>query len=208
MTGYMDFVLDGPNGAGKTTIIKRLASKLQIHYGIPCGTVRDPGETPIGEELRLILKGQNNIDAHTQVLLYTVARRQLSLHRLHMPEKTILFDRWLPSTLVYQGLQGVSMDFIRTLNQQCIPIQMLDDHVFILMAKPEVLRERVRMQQHDPAGPDRFEIDNAFQEQIRTEYLRLADFLGWRVIWTDLWPLDKVVDDLAETITRIILTKG
>lgn len=98
---------EGPEGSGKTTQIAALAEFLS-QKNIPVFTTREPGGTPIGDEIRSVLMGLKNTDMQprTEILLFQASRAQLveQVIRPKLAEgMTILSDRYADSTLAYQG---------------------------------------------------------------------------------------------------------
>ena len=103
-------VIDGPDGSGKTTHLALLTEHLGS-MGLSVVTVRDPGGTKIGEAIRQVLlsPAHEQMDARTELLLYTAARLQLWLERIApalQAGSCVLSDRWIYSTCAYQGSAG------------------------------------------------------------------------------------------------------
>jgi dTMP kinase len=103
-------VFDGPDGCGKTTQLSSLLTHLQ-HAGIPVRRLREPGGTPIGDQIRNILLATHNegMDLRCEMLLYMASRAQL-VHDHIKPAlaqgECVLTDRFASSTLAYQGGGG------------------------------------------------------------------------------------------------------
>ena len=101
--------LDGIDGTGKSTQQRLLAEWLQARgWDVVC--CHDPGGTPLGEKLRDILLNQrHDIDPMAEALLFMASRAEL-LARVIRPAldagKLVLIDRYLLSTVVYQGHGG------------------------------------------------------------------------------------------------------
>src|SRR5689334_24950799 len=103
----MFITLEGPEGSGKTSHITLLAEWLTARGRSVCIT-REPGGTPIGEQIRAVIHDLKNteMDPRTETLLYQAARAQLveQLIRPQLGEGAIvLCDRYFDSTLAYQG---------------------------------------------------------------------------------------------------------
>ncbi|MBL0389038.1 dTMP kinase [Tumebacillus sp. ITR2] len=114
--------LEGPDGSGKSTQIRRL-SELLGHSGIEVHTTREPGGTPISDQIRSMLLNPENraMTAKTEMLLYAASRAQ------HVAEvirpaleqgRVILCDRYIDASLAYQatGL-GIPLEEVRSINQ-------------------------------------------------------------------------------------------
>jgi len=103
-------VLDGPDGCGKSTQGALLAQWLKEN-GVEVVSLRDPGDTAIGEKIRQILLNPEHIAMSTaaEVLLYMAARVQLWQEKITpalAQKKCVILDRWLSSTCAYQGHAG------------------------------------------------------------------------------------------------------
>jgi dTMP kinase len=99
---------EGNEGSGKSTQIALLAAHLQA-MGLLFRTLREPGGTPIGEEIRHTLKHSPNNHAMTpeaELLLMNASRAQL-VREVIRPAleagEIVLCDRFYDSTTAYQG---------------------------------------------------------------------------------------------------------
>ena len=98
---------EGPEGCGKTTQIKLLAEVLTAR-GCNVLSLREPGGTSIGDQIREVLHDLRNTEMHAraEILLYNAARAQIVEQRIkpHLAAGGIvLCDRFADSTLAYQG---------------------------------------------------------------------------------------------------------
>ena len=103
----MFITFEGPEGSGKTTQIKGLAAYLCAE-GRDVITTREPGGTPISDQIRTVLMDLQNTAMHprTEILLFLAARAQLveEIIRPHTAGgKVVICDRYADSTLAYQG---------------------------------------------------------------------------------------------------------
>src|SRR5258707_12091859 len=100
--------LEGTEGGGKTTQITLLAQRLRDHGRSVCVT-REPGGTPIGEEIRHTLKHSEQNRAMTpeaELLLMNAGRAQLVREVIRPALESgqiVLSDRFYDSTIAYQG---------------------------------------------------------------------------------------------------------
>lgn len=97
---------EGNDGAGKTTALET-AARILKEKGYPVIVSREPGGSVLAEKIReLILDVNNQMDAKTEAYLYAASRRE-HLVRTILPAleegKLILCDRYLDSSLAYQG---------------------------------------------------------------------------------------------------------
>ena len=106
----MFVAFEGVDGAGKSTQVRLLGEHLERN-GREVVICREPGGTSLGEELRRILldPGSGDLQPEVEVLLFMAARAQLC-NKIIRPElesgKTVISDRFLWSSVVYQGVVG------------------------------------------------------------------------------------------------------
>src|SRR3546814_15130793 len=113
-------VIDGPNGTGKTCALKSAAVRLRAD-GHNVIETREPGGTPLAENLRaMILNADNDMDTTTQLLLLNAARRS-HIQQVILPNiakgAIVLCDRFLASSLVYHSLNRSDE---RRVGQECV----------------------------------------------------------------------------------------
>lgn len=103
-------VIEGPDGCGKSTQAKLLYEALKKR-GLDVLLCREPGGTEIGEKIRSVLCDPQNrkMTVQTELLLYMASRAQL-VEEIIRPAleagKTVVCDRFLLSSVVYQGIVG------------------------------------------------------------------------------------------------------
>lgn len=103
-------VFDGPDGSGKSTQFRRFIN-LAREAGVEVEDVREPGGTAIGEQVRHVLLDPENVGmtVRCEMLLYMASRAQLIEQRI-VPALArgclVLADRFVSSTLAYQGTAG------------------------------------------------------------------------------------------------------
>ncbi len=103
-------VFDGPDGSGKTTQFARFAEHCRA-AGVAVCEVREPGGTPIGEQIRTVLLDPANtaMSRRCELMLYMASRAQLIEETIEPALKRgelVLADRFISSTLAYQGTAG------------------------------------------------------------------------------------------------------
>jgi dTMP kinase len=109
---------EGPEGSGKTTQVRLLAEHLS-RRGLNVLQLREPGSTPIGDQVRNILHDMQNqaMDPRAELLLYSASRAQLVAQaiRPHLAAGGIVVcDRYADSTLAYQGYgRGLDLNTLR-----------------------------------------------------------------------------------------------
>lgn len=103
----MFITLEGPEGSGKTSQIPRLADALRA-AGHAVLTTREPGGTPIGDQIRKVLfdLGNKTMQPRSEILLFQASRAQLVdevIHPALSAGQVVLCDRYADSTMAYQG---------------------------------------------------------------------------------------------------------
>ena len=114
-------VFEGAEGAGKTTQIRILAERL-VAAGIPFVAVREPGGTPVGDEIRdIVLHQEQEITAATEALLFMSSRAELVAREIQpslTKGKVVLVDRFFLSTYAYQIVgRGLPEPEVRAANR-------------------------------------------------------------------------------------------
>jgi dTMP kinase len=170
---------EGIDGAGKSTHIEAFGELLrQQHPEREVVMTREPGGTPLGEQLRnLLLAAPMNLE--TEALLMFAARRE---HIAQVIEpalqagKIVISDRFTDASFAYQGGgRGLSLDKLNALEmwvQGSTGGTLLQPNLTILFDLPGAIAEARRSQVR---APDKFEkMDLDFFERVRQEYLRRA----------------------------------
>jgi dTMP kinase len=180
---------EGSEGCGKSTQIARLAARLQKAKR-DVVTVREPGGTEIGEQVRNIIVHNSRGDEmcpETELLLFAAARAQL-VREVIAPALVrgaiVLSDRFLDSSTVYQGIaRNLGADPVARINRFAVGNVM--PHLTIVIDVPiKVSLKRLRQRASDL--PDRMERENVdFYEKVRAGFLLLAKQIPDRVIVVD-----------------------
>lgn len=168
----MFVVFEGVDGSGKTTQAQLLAQELE-RRSLPVELVREPGGTPLGEELREILLARSGraLAPETELFLFMAARSQLVRDRI-LPAlergRIVISDRFLWSSVVYQGVRsGLPFEEILRMGRVATA-GLTPERTFVIDLDPEVALTRVR-------NPDRLEACGVeFQKRVREGFLELA----------------------------------
>lgn len=127
---------EGIDGVGKTTQAKMLLDRIRQDGG-KAEIVADPGTTALGLAVRqLLLESDEPMTNMAQMLLFSATRAELAAHiKQRLAEGvTVICDRWLLSTLVYQGvLGGIDRELITHIFQKTA---QLDPHLCFLLELP------------------------------------------------------------------------
>jgi len=165
--------LEGIDGAGKSTHVEWLAAALRAR-GRDVLVTREPGGTPLGEQLREIILHQP-MDLATEALLIFAARREHLARRI-LPSLAagmwVVSDRFTDATFAYQG-GGRQMPFERLdVLERWVQEGFEPDLTLFFDLPVAVGQARLRAA---TASPDRFEQeDPTFFERVRAAYLRRA----------------------------------
>jgi len=195
-------VIDGPDGSGKSTQCDLLARHLEGAREVV--RVRDPGGTPLGEAVREVLLDTSHSDMTpgAEVCLYMAARAQLAAKVIRPAldaGRTVLSDRYLSSTIVYQGLAGgispdAVMDIARATGCDLEP----DLLVVLDIGLAEAARRRRR-----PA--DRVERkDAAFHERVRQGFKQLDSYFTNVVIIGGAGPAQDVHRAVRRSVEDVL----
>lgn len=128
--------IEGCEGAGKSTQI-RLIREALAERGIAAEFTREPGGTPIAEQIRAIIldAGNTAMEPVTELLLYAAARRQHTTERIRRAleaGKLVFCDRYIDSTTAYQGYaRGLDRHTIDALNRLAMADVEIDLTLFI-----------------------------------------------------------------------------
>ncbi len=183
-------VFDGPDGCGKTTQWRRFAKTVETAR-VPVCQVREPGGTDIGEQIRQILldpaHGQT-VNVRCEMLLFMASRAQLVEQRIKpalAAGELVLADRFISSTLAYQGTAGgLALDAIRHVAQvavgSCGPDLVVIFDVDEATSAARLAGKPTRSKYANVTEPtlfsDRIELKGAeFQRAVRHGYLEQAE---------------------------------
>lgn len=199
---------EGGEGAGKTSVIQDLAVFLKVE-GFDFITTREPGGIQIAESIRQIILDTNNtaMDGRTEALLYAAARRQHLVEKV-IPElnagKIVLCDRFLDSSLVYQGIaRAIGFDEVLSINnfaiENCMP-----KLTFYFDIEPE--KGLARIAKNKDREVNRLDKENLnFHYKVREGYLKLLTMFPERIIRIDAErPLDEVVLETKKKLTTYL----
>ncbi|MGI8428661.1 MAG: dTMP kinase [Solirubrobacteraceae bacterium] len=167
--------IEGLDGAGKTTLSLALHDALSGQL-IDVRLLREPGGVEIAERVRDLVKDPAlRIGARAEALLYAAARAQLveqAIAPLLQTGAWILLDRFVDSSLVYQGAgRALGTDAIRAINEFATR-GLRPDRTLLLQVDPALGRARSRAR---PGALDRLELEQEeFFARIAGAYTELA----------------------------------
>jgi len=194
--------LEGVDGAGKSTHLDWIAARLGA-AGKKVLVTREPGGTPLGEELRKLLLTQA-MHLETETLLMFAARRE-HLEQLILPALAagtwVLSDRFTDATFAYQGGgRGLDLGRIESLEKWVHQNLQPDLTLVFDLSVDEAKRRRLAA----TADPDRFEQENlVFFERVRSVYLARAAQYSERIKLIDA---SRSVSDIRKTLEEYLVT--
>jgi|TARA_B100001750_G_scaffold94940_1_gene74876 dTMP kinase len=176
---------EGIDGCGKSTQAKILIEKLNDNDIATC-FVREPGGTPVSEEIRTILleNRDERMCNRTEALLMTGSRAQLTKDVI-IPAlekgQWVIADRYTDSTIAYQGGgRGLDIEWLLQLNDFAT-YGTIPDLTIIVDIDPEEAIRRT-----NDSAPDRIESAGiGFQEKIRKQYKELIKLFPDRCMSID-----------------------
>ncbi len=171
--------LEGVEGAGKTTQITRLAKVL----GESVIVTREPGGTPISEQIRDIFLNSSDMAPQTELMLIAAARAQ-HVNDVILPalngDRIVICDRFSDATVAYQGYRKeIDLKLIEQVNN--IATGGLKPNItFLLDLPPDVGLQRKR----DSDEPlTRLELESiVLHEKVREGYIAVAKAEPERVV--------------------------
>jgi dTMP kinase len=198
---------EGSEGCGKSTQIRLLRSRLD-QDGHATELMREPGGSAIGESIRHLLQHAPEgaaMTAETELLLFAASRAQLvreKIRPLLASGTTVLLDRFLDSTTVYQGIaRGLPRNSVDAINSFAVG-GTLPHLTFLLDMDADTARGRILQSGREL---DRIESQPiAFFEKVRQGYLEVAAAHPDRVQILDA---SLTPEDLHELIWSLVASR-
>ncbi len=167
--------VEGIEGAGKSTVIDTL-TKLMDSYGLKNIVTREPGGTPLAEDLRalLLVNREEKVEPITELLLMYAARSQ-HLSQVIEPALasgiSVICDRFNDSTFAYQGGgRGMDEQLIKSIDQITLA-NFRPDLILLLDLDVEIGLERATKR----GEKDRFESESLdFFNRVRKSFIDRA----------------------------------
>lgn len=174
----MFITFEGPDGSGKTTQIPLLVDYLRA-AGCAVFATREPGGTPIGDQIRRVLHDLKNAEMHarTEILLYAASRAQLVAQEIRprlARGEIVICDRYADSTLAYQGYgRGLDLRTLRQILEFATGGLRPDLTIYLDLTAEEGLARRAQASQ-DGAEWNRLDAEGVeFHRRVRAGYQAL-----------------------------------
>jgi len=203
VTGFF-VAFEGGEGVGKSTQIARAAAWLRAR-GHEVLETREPGGTPLGQELRrLVLDPDGHVTPRAETLLYAADRAHhvdTTIRPALEAGQVVLTDRYVDSTLAYQGA-GRGLDDARMVTTWATG-GLLPALTVLLDLDPRQGLPRAGAR----ASLDRLESASlAFHEAVRAGFLALAAEAPERYVVLDAaGPPDALAEQVAEALAARFL---
>ena len=194
---------EGADACGKTTQSKLLAKYFAERY-IDSVLTREPGGTVIAERIReLLLDKDNTISPRGELLLYLAARSEhvaFTIKPALQAGKMVLCDRFVDSTLVYQGIaRRLGLDEVIALHNFASD-NLWPDITFLFTASQSILTERLATR----SSQDRLESqDNDFKQSLAKGFVALSHKYPKRIVTINaqlsIEEIHKIIIDYLQT---------
>ncbi len=202
---------EGPDGSGKTTQIELVAAYLrQRGYTVYC--TREPGGTPIGDQIRQVLHDVKNtaMSARAEILLYSASRAQL-VEQVILPRLAaggvVLCDRYADSTTAYQGHgRGLDFDTLRVITGFATQNLKPDLTIYLDLAVEEGLKRKTVANTAGQGEWNRMDqLELAFHRRVREGYLAMAQAepARWLVV-NAASPVEEVSEVICQRLGGIL----
>ena len=203
----MFITLEGPEGSGKTTAVEAAVKALE-EKGYQIVRTREPGGTPIAEQIRNVIldKANTNMDPRTEALLYAASRRQHLVEKVWpalKEGKIVICDRYLDSSLAYQGgARGLGVDNILNVNLFATENTFPDLTLLFDITPEEGLR---RISANANREVNRLDLEKLdFHHKVRDTFLSLAKRYPERFVIIDA---SKSKEEVANATLDAIMSR-
>lgn len=200
--GGLFLAFEGVEGSGKSTQAKLLADHL-VRAGYDVVFAREPGSTPLGEQIRdLVLNRQDLSVPPRSELFLMLAARAAFVRDVVRPAlesgRVVIADRFELSTMAYQGAgRDLPIDEVRRANQFATE-NLSPDITLFLDLSPE---EGARRQEAASKARDRMEAEAAeFHRRVGDGYRRLADQVEGLVRVDAVGPIEEIHRRILEIL--------
>ena len=203
----MFITLEGPEGSGKTTAVDYAVSKLE-EMGYKIVRTREPGGTPIAEQIRNVIldKANTAMDERTEALLYAASRRQHLVEKVWpalKEGKIVICDRYLDSSLAYQGgARGLGVENILNVNNFATE-GTFPDLTLLFDIDPKIGLARIAASANREVN--RLDLEKLdFHNKVRNTFLELAKRYPERFIVIDA---SKSREEVADATLKAMLSR-
>lgn len=189
--------VEGIDGAGKSSHVDFIKDYLHSK-GLEVIKTREPGGTPIGEDIRNLLLNSESMNQTSELLLYFASRQELIEHVI-VPNLNkgicVLADRFVDSSIAYQGSgRMLGVEKVKTVYSLLEP-HIEPDITFLFDAPLSIAMMRLNKER----TKDRIEKESLeFFERVQNSYHKLAEENPSRI------KIISTVPEISETRKKII----
>ena len=196
--------IEGIDGAGKSTHLAAIRARIESQ-GMGLVQTREPGGTPLAEQIRSNVLSGHAIDALTEAMMVFAARRD-HVERVIRPAlargTVVLSDRFADSAFAYQGGgSGVALEYLQQLEVMACAGLRPDLTLWFDLDPVEAARRRSAAR-----DADRFEAEDlAFFERVRAGYAARAAAEPSRFVRLDA---GKPIAEVGQAVLQALLERG
>ncbi len=191
-------VFEGIDGCGKSTQLSALRERLQAH-GVEPLVIREPGGTPVGEQIReILLERPLEMEPLTELLLYEASRSELTRKILRPALEAghvVLADRFAMASLAYQGYgRGLDLTLVQQFNT--IATEGIEPSMTIILDIPVAVAFARKKKAFD-----RLErAPSEFHERVRQGYRELAQQTPRSILLDGTRPAAELAEQIWEAV--------
>lgn len=191
--------IEGLDASGKTTQTRRLVKELK-RRGFEAMYTTEPSPGDIGKFIRThILQRKRRVPIAVEALLFAVDRVD-HLERRIKPAleegKIVVSDRYVYSSLAYQGAAGLDLNWIQEINRSVI----VPDLAIYIDIPPEVVVKRIKRKR---SVMERLEV----QRRVREVYMKFVKD-GQLTLIDGNRPRDEVARDILTTVLNFLKSQS
>ena len=198
---------EGGEGCGKSTVLRLINERLQFE-GYQTVVTREPGGTPIAEQIRNVIldKANTAMDSRTEALLYAASRRQHLVEKIWpalKEGKVILCDRYLDSSLAYQGgARGLGIDNVLNVNRFATE-DTYPDLTLLFDLEPELGLQRIAA--NSEREVNRLDLEKLeFHAEVRQTFKEIAKRFPDRFVIIDA---SKTLEEVTNDVYNVIKSR-
>ena len=198
---------EGGEGCGKSTVLRLINERLQSE-GYQTVVTREPGGTPIAEQIRNVIldKANTAMDSRTEALLYAASRRQHLVEKIWpalKEGKVILCDRYLDSSLAYQGgARGLGIDNVLNVNRFATE-DTYPDLTLLFDLEPELGLQRIAA--NSEREVNRLDLEKLeFHAEVRQTFKEIAKKFPDRFVIIDA---SKTLEEVTNDVYNVIKSR-
>ena len=203
MRGFF-ITFEGNDGSGKSSVIAAIKEELE-NLNIDVLLTREPGGSRIAEKIRKVILDKDNMemDPKTEALLYAASRREHLVHTVKpalAEGKVVLSDRYLDSSLVYQGIaRNLGVDEVLAMNNFAVE-GLFPDLTIMLAVRPEIGMSRIKRNRNEL---DRLELEKMdFHNMVYEGYKSIAEKFPERIVMING---EQTKEEVIEEAKQIVL---